>query len=746
MQEFDDRQWVSTIKLDQMLVQWADRLLQDHKDGGGEEKLATLEKLLSEYHEASRWIQTHPMELGYHSVMLSIAVLGERLMSVLAELRALLGLKDPRSNGSWRSKHLTMDLGQPIIDLLGNLGWCPYDVGRIDRETDTISVLYYYSNLKAPRSDTDHSSCSRNRCSSMTTDPALYKPKHRRGDCECQIMSADPDQVARILLRRSIPLVYLSIDPESGRSKAVVRPLMDQQTFVAISHVWAEGAGNPHENALQCCMVEDIEKCVRQLPWQEDEIGFPFWIDTLCVPVGPTELKTLALNQMRVPYERAEHVLVLDSHLRSLESSELSTAELLAQVSCSSWMRRLWTLQEARLAKRLWFQFADKAVDVIGVFRAHVWKEYPLPKGDIQVALYLYSQILYSVFAATNRARSFREVIFGLKMTYTSLQSRSVSVPTDEALCLFTLMGLDIAKVTAVPPLERMNVFWRTFNSVPASFFFSRAPRKLLEPGLRWAPSSLMQCESMWSWLGPPELSDPTEDDIHAVPTNEGLLAPLPGLLFRANIAERFEKMILAKGSVFIIQAEDGSWLRVSQEEPWNQGSVAAGTNLGFAIILAPRRVIYETTYHSHLLTNGLNSRATSDGVFVSRRRMENGIIHVTGLNHVKVELLGEGEQKLRSMIRASLRDTNISHDTFMALKTENNSSALVHFSLVGQGLMSNEELLGLLEAFARYVGESDAFEGLVKVLMELMAEDAFNRDCCCDVQELPESQQWCID
>lgn len=297
------------------------------------------------------------------------------MRSALAELRDLFGLDFKDFKGSWRTKDPATDLGLPIIDLLGNIGWCPYDVGRIDRETDEISVLYYYSNLKAPRSDTDHSSCSRERCSSMTVDPASYKPKHRHSDCKCQLMSADPDQVANILQQGSIPLVCLNRDPESERYQAVVRPLMDNQTFVAISHVWAEGAGNAYENALQCCMVEDIRKCVRQLPWQEDENGFPFWIDTLCVPVGPPALKTLALNRMRVPYERAEHVLVLDSHPRSLESSKLSYTEILARVSCSSWMRRLWTLQEGRLAKRLWFQFADKAVDVMRVFLQSPWRE-----------------------------------------------------------------------------------------------------------------------------------------------------------------------------------------------------------------------------------------------------------------------------------------------------------------------------------------------------------------------------------
>ncbi|KAI4100351.1 MAG: hypothetical protein LQ339_005524 [Xanthoria mediterranea] len=347
------------------------------------------------------------------------------------------------------------------------------------------------------------------------------------------------------------------------------------------------------------------------------------------------------------------------------------------------------------------------------------------------------------LWASTNGAGSFSDLTLGLKMTYLSLQSRSVSIPTDEALCVSTLMGLDIAKVTAVPPLQRMNVFWRSFNSVSASFFFSRAPRKLLKPGLHWAPSSFMQCEDSSSWLGPPRLSEPTKDFIHAVPT---LLAPLPGLLFRVNIADRIERKILTKGSVFILQDENGSWLRVYQEEPWNQGSVVAGTTLGLAIVLAARCNVYENpNYHSHVISNGFDPGATSPGVLVSRRRTENGIIHVTGLNHVDVRLLGEGEQKLRSMIRTSLRDANISHDTFIAIETEHDSSALDRCLIVAWRLLSNEEFSGLLVAFAGLAGISDAFKDLVEVLIELMAEDAVNGDCC-DVQQVAESQQWCID
>lgn len=63
----------------------------------------------------------------------------------------------------------------------------------------------------------------------------------------------------------------------------------------------------------------------------------------------------------------------------------------------------------------------------------------------------------------------------------------------------------------------------------------------------------------------------------------------------------------------------------------------------------------------------------------------------------------------------------------------------------MAQVLSSNEEFSGLLWAFARLTGETDAAEDLALLLMRLMAEHALYGDCC-DVQELPESQQWCID
>ncbi|KAI4251185.1 MAG: hypothetical protein L6R42_008473 [Xanthoria sp. 1 TBL-2021] len=254
-----------------------------------------------------------------------------------------------------------------------------------------------------------------------------------------------------------------------------------------------------------------------------------------------------------------------------------------------------------------------------------------------------------------------------------------------------------------------------------------------------------MQGESGALWLGPQELWCPKEDHPHAVPTNAGLLAALPGLLFRANIGERMERIIFTRDGTFTVQDEIGSWFGVLLEEPWNQNSAASGTPQGLAIILANTQGVYEYKNHSHVSSDIFAPRAHSVGVLVSRRWTEEDIMHVTGLNHVYVKPLSEGEQKLRSRISASLQEAKIPYDTYITLQSEHPSIARERCRMLAQRLLSNQEFLDLQAAFARHIGESDKYEDLLEFLMVGIAKEACYGDCS-DVQRLPASQQWCID
>lgn len=89
-----------------------------------------------------------------------------------------------------------------------------------------------------------------------------------------------------------------------------------------------------------------------------------FWLDTICFPVHSPEAADLAIILMRKTYADADRVLVVDRYLTAVEIKLLLRTECLMRILCSSWTRRLWTLQEGALAKSLYFQFADEAIDI----------------------------------------------------------------------------------------------------------------------------------------------------------------------------------------------------------------------------------------------------------------------------------------------------------------------------------------------------------------------------------------------
>ena len=65
---------------------------------------------------------------------------------------------------------------------------------------------------------------------------------------------------------------------------------------------------------------------------------------------------------MRRIYKEADKVLVLDSALTRTSSHMLEATEMTMRLKASSWVRRLWTFQEAYLAKELHYQFSDLAL------------------------------------------------------------------------------------------------------------------------------------------------------------------------------------------------------------------------------------------------------------------------------------------------------------------------------------------------------------------------------------------------
>ena len=242
-----------------------------------------------------------------------------------------------------------------------------------------------------------------------------------------------------------------------------------------------------------------------------------FWIDTLCVPLEPITLRRNAIKNMQPVYSRATRVLVLDSQLMHSTMNSCSE-EKLARITCSTWIRRMWTLQEAALARATYFQFSGEPVFIVDEPRSPPGENGYEKWYDDEVGYYSH---LFKFNWWKMKAR-FTEVD-RICYAFRALRSRSTSHSVDQPICLAILNDLNLSELMEVPETHRMGKLWSMFRQLPASILFLPG-HKLTDENLGWAPASCMDCTS----LGIP-------DSLPATVDPEGLFVTLPGfLLYKA--------------------------------------------------------------------------------------------------------------------------------------------------------------------------------------------------------------------
>jgi hypothetical protein len=206
---------------------------------------------------------------------------------------------------------------------------------------------------------------------------------------------------------------------------------------------------------------------------------------------------------MRDVYKQAERVLVLDSELMA-STVDASYEELNMRIHTSWWIRRLWTIQEAVLAKRLVFQFADGAY--IFTTGSLSWQA---RKQDLD--LNYFNSIGWDCLLGFDAYDSFNGSAFIRYIWIILLSGRSVTVEADEPICGAILMNFDMNKLMDASklksaPLEedklkavkqaRMREFWRLHGDrVPLGVLYIPGPR-LNDQGFSWAPASFLACQS----------------------------------------------------------------------------------------------------------------------------------------------------------------------------------------------------------------------------------------------------------
>jgi hypothetical protein len=404
-------------------------------------------------------------------------------------------------------------------------GWCPKQVAYLT-ESLHVECLYMISRISRPDPQFQHSQACAVDCVVNKVDRETYRTKHVCQDGSCANATADQVESLAILRAGHLPLVS-----NCDYYQRSTIELLDSQRavkYVAISHVWSHGLGNPHANSLPRCQLARLGRMVADL-YPDGEGPVPYWIDTLCVPTHPPEARALAILNLRKTYQEADRVLVVDAYLERVDSSTLLVPEIALYIICSTWLTRLWTLQEGALARSLHFQFADRIVDLGQIENSLRHDKSAEEFSSLLGALINYRHANYEGMHIPAAGL--------IQFLHASVRNRSTSYATDEALCLATLAGLrmeDIAHFTGEE--DRMYQFWQLLRPTPSMMAFWTGPR-LKTPGRRWAPATLRG--NLDLRLDQRKAAEEEQNEMENIFSEQGLLLHAPGLLIDEDIEQK---------------------------------------------------------------------------------------------------------------------------------------------------------------------------------------------------------------
>ena len=390
------------------------------------------------------------------------------------------------------------------------LGWCrSVAVAFMSKDLD---VQCFAASLEPPKVKKDHSECSERICLGNQVLEHTYEVKHASGNCQCNFVGPNIDSLVSIVRQGQKPLIVFpatEIDLTTCGSLDLITH-QSGMPYLAFSHVWKDGLGNPFQNLLPKCQIQRLANLVRVVhAARKNDAGgmssndivkdspgsealVPIWIDTLCVPVEKKHkvVRNIAIGAMRQIYQGADTVLVMDDDLQQIplyhtswKRSVTERVELMFRFSMCGWSSRLWTYEEGRLAKDVYLLLKD------GIIRGKdlMWRsstDLHMLQAIQSEASSLLHEIVLPEWTAGNQELSLGHIITGLK-------SRQTSRSFDETLCISHMLDTDTNELLLVKPELRMRTFLASLQYIPPGLLFMGEPR-LAEKGYRWAPTSFL--------------------------------------------------------------------------------------------------------------------------------------------------------------------------------------------------------------------------------------------------------------
>lgn len=155
-------------------------------------------------------------------------------------------------------------------------GWCTHHVRALVQNYDS-KIFSGLSRLElAPERRKDHSQCiGQPSCTAYNVDMSNYRTRHRTADCRCKSLGVPYDELTAMISTGHVPLVSIETREDSGDIELrlhkrrlpnfLSRLASTPSRYTAISHVWADGLGNPEKNSLPTCQLKNLKSSFQDI-------------------------------------------------------------------------------------------------------------------------------------------------------------------------------------------------------------------------------------------------------------------------------------------------------------------------------------------------------------------------------------------------------------------------------------------------------------------------------------------------
>lgn len=558
------KQWITTEKLPSYLQRW----LEHEKQHPNKQRQLQIQLVLD---RSRSWVSKYcavvdRSELPHwpinEKVALSIMVLGETLTSGMIrfqqetqfEVQGWVNVEDDSPGWGYSSVILTQFEKNNV---------CLHKVYMLQARlrNNTIGLLYALQLLPEGSPGVLHDRCDAKGCKGVRSyhQPEGYRSAHRCLRRQCKLIGPDMRKLIRIIDKDQTPLLQYN---QEKTSVEVVKKTLNTR-YVVFSHVWADGYGNPNANLLNKCVLDQFLDMLKDMKDTTEN----FWIDTLAIPVEEIyrRQRKKAIQSMSRIYSGAQYTIVLDAGLMSVSKGE-GYVQAAMSIAVSGWLTRLWTLQEAFLSRKLFFNFCDGIISMEELERL-----FPQETAKLHSCLAYASRTYYPCIMKNVGPELTSEFVAS---AWKAVQWRTTEHLQHETLALATLFNIDLDDITKLSDIkvpekkpdldsrmERLLSLLSRHNPclIPPGMIFLPGPR-LLGKGYRWAPRTWLSVCA----VDPPDPLMVEAPEAILVP--EGLHVTFPGFLLNrpsrdtglfTNVGESYFPTNLSVSEWYHIQRAD---------------------------------------------------------------------------------------------------------------------------------------------------------------------------------------------